>query len=78
MGNRVNQVVSLDNGEDYVILKQAIYKGDSFYIASKLIDNIPSSSDLTFFHQIETDDKLKLEKVTDMELIKYLYAYMQF
>ena len=78
MENRVNQVVSLDNGEDYVILKQAIYKGDSFYITSKLVDNIPSTSDFTFFHQIETDGKLKLEKVTDMELIKYLYSYMKF
>lgn len=78
MENRVNQVVRLDNGNNYVILKQVIYKNDSYFLASKLdLKNNPMADNLVFFHQVDLNGQLKLEEVTDLNLIQYLYTYMK-
>ena len=79
MENRIHKIIKLETGQKYVILKQAIYKNDNYYIASKLDkDSKPLADELVFFHELLFDGKLKVEEVTDVELIKYLYSYMQF
>ena len=79
MESRINKVIKLETGNKYVILKQAIYKNENYYIASKLDkDNNPLASELAFFHELLFDGQLKVEEVTNTELIKYLYSYMQF
>jgi len=76
--SRVNQVIKLDNGNSYVILKQAIYKNDNYYIASKLdLNNNPIAEELSFFREFTLDNDLKLEEITDIELMNYLYSYMK-
>lgn len=78
MENRINQVVKLDNGNNYVIIKQAIYKNDSYFLVSKLDSmNNPMPDELVFFHQVDLNGQLKLEEVTDLNLIQYLYQYMK-
>lgn len=78
MGNRINQVIKLDNGNNYVILKQAVYKNNNYYIASKLdLNDKPIAEDLSFFHEFSQNGELKIEEVTDIELMKYLYSYMK-
>lgn len=77
--NKVNQVIKLEDGTKYVVLKQAVYKNENYYIASKLDENDnPLADELKFFHQLMFDGKMKVEDVTNIELIKYLYSYMQF
>lgn len=79
MESKIHQVVKLETGNKYVILKQAIYKNENYYIAAKLDkDNNPLANELAFFHELVFDGKLKVEEVTDVELINYLYSYMQF
>ena len=78
MDNRINQVVQLDDGNKYVILKQVVYKNDSYYIAVKLDENNnPLSDEISFFHQIEINGQLKFEEVTNNDLMQYLYNYMK-
>jgi len=77
--SRINQVVKLDNGNSYVILKQAVYQDNNYYIASRLdLNNNPMPEELSFFHEVNENDNFKLEEVTDVQLIKYLYSYMKF
>lgn len=79
MEMKVNKVMKLENGENYIILKHAIYKDENYYIAAKLDkDKNPLSNELKFFHQLVFNDKLKVEEVNNIELIKFLYSYMQF
>ena len=78
MNSTVNLMFKLDNGIKYVILKQAIYKNEDYYIASKLDHhNNPIADDITFFHQIDFNGQVKMEEVTDIKLMKFLYNYMQ-
>lgn len=79
MESKINKVVKLETGDKYVILKQAVYKNENYYIASKLDkDDKPLADEIVFFHELMFEDELKFEEVDDTELIKYLYSYMQF
>lgn len=76
--SRINQAIKLDNGNSYVILKQVVYKNENYYLASKLdLNNNPIAEELVFFHEFNVDDVLKIEEVTDVELMNYLYTYMK-
>lgn len=79
MNSKINEVIKLETGKKYVILKHAVYKEENYYIASLLDKNMnPIPDELAFFHEIIFDNKLKVEEVTNIELIKHLYSYMQF
>lgn len=79
MESKVNKVIKLETGNKYVVLKQAVYKNEVYYIAAKLDkDGNPLATELVFFHEVIFDDKQRVEEVTGTELIKYLYSYMQF
>ena len=79
MESKVNKVIKLETGMKYVVLKQAVYKNEIYDIAVKLDENDnPNPLELSFFHEVVIDDKQKVEEVTDTELMKYLYSYMQF
>ena len=79
MESKINKVIKLETGDKYVILKQAVYKNEVYYIAAKLDkEEKPLATELVFFHEVVLDFKQKVEEVTDIELIKYLYSYMQF
>lgn len=78
MESRINQVIKLDNGNSYVILKQVVYKDNNYYMVSRLdLNNNPMADDLSFFHEFSVDGNLKVEEVIDMELVNYLYDYMK-
>ena len=34
MENRINEVVELENGREYFILKQAVYQGHNYYVST--------------------------------------------
>jgi len=79
MESKVNKVIKLETGDKYVILRQAVYKNEVYYIAAKLDkDENPLANDISFFHEVVFDGKEKVEQINDGDLIKYLYSYMQF
>ena len=39
MENRIHQVMELENGKKYVVIKQAIYKGHNYFVAARLTDD---------------------------------------
>ena len=39
MENRINQVIELENGKEYYILKQAVYSGDNYFVAAEVTED---------------------------------------
>ena len=39
MENRINKIVELGNGKKYFILKQAIYKGENYFVVAKVTED---------------------------------------
>ena len=39
MKNKINRVITLANGKKYFVLKQAIYKGDNYYMVAEVTED---------------------------------------
>lgn len=39
MENRINQVITLENGKKYFILKQAVYKKENYFVTAEVTDD---------------------------------------
>ena len=47
MENRTNQVLKLANNKEYVVLRQVVYKGNTYYVTSEIKNE--DDFDATFF-----------------------------
>lgn len=77
MQNRINQIMELDNGDSYIVMKQAIYKNENYYVVAKVIDDTDiDDEDLKVLHEFDKDGASAVEEVTDPELFKLVVKYV--
>ena len=77
MENRINHVITLDNGKKYFILKQAIYKGDNFFVAAELEDNEEEiTNTFVIFHEIKEDGKNIVRVEKDKEVLNVILKHL--
>lgn len=77
MENRINQVVELENGKKYLILKQAIYKGQNYYFVVETNEGETEVLEQTMLLQeIKDEDGIRLEKITDAKTYKLIARYL--
>ena len=77
MENRINSILELGNGEKYVVINQAVYKGTNFFLVARISDD---EKDLTGEIKI-VEEKLKdgllgIELVKDVKLLELLTKYL--
>ncbi len=71
MKNRTNQVVKLEDGREYGIMKHILYQGRTFYIASEYIEEKDDfSEEFLILEQLIQDDKDCIQIVEDTQIIK--------
>lgn len=77
MENRINQIMTLKNGRKYIILRQAIYKGENYFVAAKLSDDEKKiTEDYVTVHEFVKDDKKFVEVVTDPQLLALIMKHL--
>lgn len=77
MENRINQVMALANGEKYVILRQAIYEDENYYVCAKVTeDEKEVTEEFELLHEFEQDGQKVVEAVTDIELAETIFEYV--
>lgn len=83
MENRINKIMGLSDGNKYIVIKQAIYKNESYYIAAKIneeetdiedISNI-NEGNLRVLHEFNGEGQATVETVTDPDLFKLIIKY---
>ena len=63
MINRINQVMELANGKKYVVIKQAIYKGDNYFVAIRTTDNEEDVTDeFVVFQEVDYNGQKSVKK----------------
>lgn len=74
MENLTNKVFKLENGASFLIIRQASYKGDTYYFASELTDDGEDFTGRFTFVKGETseDGSLYISEVVDSEILKVL------
>lgn len=77
MINRINQVMELANGKKYVVIKQAIYKGNTYYVSLRLTDDEENvMEELVIFEEVEINGQKNMKKVKDYNLAKLIFEYV--
>jgi len=78
MENRINKVMTLKNGKKYVILNQAVYKSNNYFLVVGLLDD---ESDLTdefrIIEEVNKDGKCFIKDVKDQKMVTLLAKYLQ-
>lgn len=77
MENRIGQVMSLENGKKYVVMKQAVYRNNNYFVAALLTETEEDILDeIAFFKEIEIDGKQGIEIVKDSKLIDLISKHV--
>ena len=73
MENLTNQVLTLANGKNYLVLRQAAYKGVTYFLGAEVT---PDGEDFTnkfaFLERVDVDGKFCVKEVTDSAVLEVL------
>lgn len=67
----VDELITLDDGTEYVLLTETVHEGDKYFMAVETINEVPTEN-YVIFKQIIEDGELSVEEVEDQELCEKL------
>ena len=72
MENLTNQVLKLEDGTRYFVIRQAVYKGKTYFLGAELTDDGEDfTNNFVFLEKLEGDE-LSVKVVTDKDIIEVL------
>ena len=78
MENRINKVMTLKNGQKYVVLNQAIYKDTNyFFVVGVSEDGTNVTDDFHIVEEVTKDGKHYIRDVEDQKMIELLSKYLK-
>ncbi len=72
MENITNQILDLENGKKYFVLRQAVYKGVTYFLGAELTPDEEDFTNNFVFLERVGDGDLMIKKVTDQAVIDVL------
>ena len=77
MENRINSILELANGEKYVVINQAVYKGTNYFLVARISDDEKELvGDIKIVEEKLKDGLLGIELVKDVKLLELLTKYL--
>ena len=77
MENKTNQVLELANNKQYVVLRQVVYKGDTYYVTSEIYnDGDDFDKNLTLLKETVEGGKTYDNIVRDPEIVKVVMDHI--
>ena len=73
MENLTNQVLNLKSGKKYFVLRQASYKGVTYFLGAEITpDREDFTNQFVFFEDIKRDGKSLVKEVKDPAILQVL------
>ena len=73
MENITNQVLKLSNGLSYFVLRQATYRGVTYFLGAQVSeDGEDFTNEFVFLENVGEDGKIAVKKVTDSKILDVL------
>lgn len=73
MNNLTNQILTLKNGKQYFVLRQASYKGVTYFLAALTTpDGEEFTNEFAFLEKVEKEGKFFVKEVTDKTVLEVL------
>ena len=77
MENRINQVITLENGNKFMILHQAIYDNHNYYVCCGVTeDEKDVKEEFYLFEEVKQDDKAFIQIVEDDKMAKFILEHL--
>ena len=77
MENRINSILELANGEKYVVINQAVYKGTNYFLVARVSDDEKDLvGEIKIVEEKLKDGLLGIQLVKDVKLIELLTKYL--
>ena len=77
MENRINSILELANGEKYVVINQAVYKGTNYFLVARISDDEKNMvGEIKIVEEKLKDGLLGIELVKDVKLLELLTKYL--
>lgn len=78
MENRINKIMTLKNGQKYVVLNQAIYKDTNyFFVVGVTEEETDVNDDFRIIEEVNKDGKRYVRDVEDTKMIELLSKYLR-
>ena len=69
--------MELADGRKYVVIKQAIYKGNNYFVSMRLTDDEEDVLDeIVVFQEVEHEGQKSVQKVKDPNLFSVICKYV--
>jgi hypothetical protein len=73
MENLTNQILILDNGSKYFVLRQALYKGVTYFLAVEVTEDEENfTNNFLFFERVDENGNFVVKEVTDENILTVL------
>lgn len=77
MENRINQIITLENGKKFMILHQAIYNNVNYFVCSGVDEaETDLSDDFYLFEEVKKGDDSYLKIVEDANMAKFIFEHL--
>lgn len=77
MENRTNKIIKFSEEEKYFVLKQAVYKGKSYYMTVKITpDGENFTDEFQVLQEDNRDGKLYFSRLNDEKILSVLLKYL--
>ena len=77
MENRINQIVTLENGNKYMILHQAIYNNSNYFVCSSVNqDETDLNDDFYLFEETKEGNDTYIQVVQDANMAKFIFEHL--
>ena len=78
MENIINNILTLDNDEKYIVLNQAIYQGKNYFFVAKVTpDEEEVLDEFGLLEEADVDGQKAVNVVTDEKIIGLLTKYFK-
>lgn len=73
MENRTDQIIEINGKDKYYILRQALYRGSTYYLVAKVTEDGEDFTDeILFLERIDSDGGSRVKQVTDPKILEVL------
>lgn len=77
MENRTNKTIKFNDNEKYFVLKQAVFKGKSYFLTVRITpDGKDFTNEFQILQETERDGKLYFSRVNDTKTLSILLKYL--
>lgn len=77
MVNHIHEKMTLEDGRKYIVVKQAVYKNDNYYVAARLTEDEEDVVDeYKVFHEMIIDGENRVEEVSDNNIFQLILSHV--